>query len=71
MNTGGGHQTPRKATQKEIEQKIKDEERDKGLRDRDLSWGGSHEKDSTQEETLSQERSVGSSGISEGNITRK
>ena len=58
MNTGGGHQEPRKdahCLQKEVEQKIKDKKRDKRVRDGDLSWGGSSERGevSKQQETLS------------------
>ena len=44
LNAGRGHQTPRKAAQslqKKVGQNIKDENRDKGIRDRDPSWGGS------------------------------
>ena len=46
MNAGGHHQAPRKAAhcfQKEVGQNIKDKKRDKRIRDRDLSRGGSHE----------------------------
>ena len=46
LNTGRGHQAPRKAApslRKEVGQNIKDKKRDKGVRDRDLSWGGSRE----------------------------
>ena len=44
LNAGGGYQAHRKAAQslqKEVIQNIKD--KDKRLRDRDLSWGGSCE----------------------------
>ena len=44
LNAGGGYQAPRKAAQslqKEVIQNIKD--KDKRLRDRDLSWRGSRE----------------------------
>jgi len=34
--------------EKEVGQIIKDENRDKGFRDGDLSWGGSHGEVSTQ-----------------------
>ena len=46
LNAGRGHQAPRKAAhclQKEVGQNIKDKKRDKRVRDRDPSWGGSHE----------------------------
>ena len=46
LNTGRGHQAPRKAAhslQKEVGQNIKDKKRDKRVRDRDLSWGGCNE----------------------------
>ena len=48
MNAGGGHQAPRKAAhslRKEVGQNIKDKKRDKRVRDRDLSWGGSREEE--------------------------
>ena len=74
LNIGGEHQPPRKAAHslpKEVGQNIKDKKRDKRVRDRDLSWGGSQEGEvSTQKEILSQ-ASVGRSGISESRITRK
>ena len=44
LNTGRGYQAPRKAAhsfQKQVGQNIKDKERDKRVRDGDLSWGGS------------------------------
>ena len=58
MNTGRGHKAPRKGAhclQKEVEQNIKDKKRDKRVRDRDLSWGGSHKRGevSKHQETLS------------------
>ena len=46
LNAGGGHQESRKAAhslQKEVGQNIKDQKRDKRVRDRDLSWGRSCE----------------------------
>ena len=54
-----GHQAPRKADQSlqmEVGQNIKDEKRDKTVKDRDLSWEGSPEggEVSKQQETLSQ-----------------
>ena len=52
LNVGRGHQAPRNAAQtlqKEVGQNIKDKNRDKRIRDGDLSWGGSREgEDSTQ-----------------------
>ena len=52
LNTGGGHQVPRKAAhslRKRVGQNKKDKERDKRVRDGDLSWGGSREEEvSTQ-----------------------
>ena len=58
MNATGGHQAPRKAAHslpKEVEQNIKDKKRDKRVRDRDPSQGGSHEggEISKHQETLS------------------
>ena len=58
LNTGRGHQAPRKAAHsfgKEVGQNIKDKKRDKTVRDRDPSWGGSDEggEASEQQETLS------------------
>ena len=47
LNIGGEHQPPRKAAHslpKEVGQNIKDKKRDKRVRDRDLSWGGSRER---------------------------
>ena len=44
MNAGRGHQAPRKAAhylQKEVGKNIKDKEREKRVRDGDLSWEGS------------------------------
>ena len=57
LNTGRGHQAPRKAAHsfgKEVGQNIKDKKRDKTVRDGDLSWGGSHEggEVSKKQETL-------------------
>ena len=57
LNTGGGHQAPRKASHclpKELRQNIKDKKRDKRVRDRDPSWGGSRERGdvSKHQETL-------------------
>ena len=76
MNAGRGHQTLRKAAQtlqKEVGQNIKGENRTKGIRDRDPSWGGSSDRGdiSTQQETPLTGVSVGSLDISEGNITKK
>ena len=52
------HQASRKATQslqEKVGENVKDESRDKGFRDGDPSWGGSHGGEvSTQLETLSQ-----------------
>ena len=75
LNTGGGHQAPRKAAhclQKEVGQNIKDKKRDKNVRDGDPSRGGSHETRSFQTpgNPLSGS-SVGIFGISESNITRR
>ena len=58
LNTGRGHQAPRKAAHsfgKEVGQNIKDKKRDKTVRDRDPSWGGSDEggEASEQQEALS------------------
>ena len=58
LNTGGGHQAPRKAApclQKDAGQNIKDKKRDKRVRDGDPSQGGSCErgKVSKHQETLS------------------
>ena len=58
LNSGGGHQAPRKAAHslwKEVGQNIKDKIRDKRVRDKDPSWGGSREgrEASKQQETLS------------------
>ena len=57
LNTGGGHQVPRKAAhclRKVVGQNIKDKKRDKRVRDGDLSRGGSHEGEvSKHQETLS------------------
>ena len=74
LNTGGGHQAPRKAApclQKDAGQNIKDKKRDKRVRDRDPSLGGSCKRGevSKHQETLSLGGSVGSFGISEGNVT--
>ena len=47
LNTGGGHQAPRKAAhclQKEVGQNIKDKKRDKRGKDGDLSRGALKEK---------------------------
>ena len=47
LNTGGGHQAPRKAAhslRKEVGQNIKDKKRGKRVRDGDLSWGVVKEK---------------------------
>ena len=46
LNTGGGHQAPRKAAHslwKEVGQNIKDKRRNKRVRDGDPSWRGSYE----------------------------
>ena len=46
LNTGGGHQEPRKAAHslwKEVGQNIKNKKGDKRVRYRDQSWGGSRE----------------------------
>ena len=46
LNAGTGHQAPRKAAHsvwEEIGQNIKDKKRDKRVRGRDQSWGGSRE----------------------------
>ena len=48
---------------------IKDKKRNKRIRDRDPSQGGSHEEVYKQQETLSLACLRGSFGISEGNIT--
>ena len=57
LNTGGGHQAPRKAAhclQKEVGQNIKDKKRDKRVRDGDLSWAGSLKREvSKHQATLS------------------
>ena len=75
LNTGRGHQAPRKTAhslQKEIEQNIKDKKRDQRVRDRDPSrrepWG--RRSFQTPGNPLAS-RSVGSFGISQGNITRR
>ena len=73
LYTGGGHQAPRKAAHslwKDVGQNIKDKKRDQTVRDEDLSWGESCKRRSFQ--TVGNpltDRSVGSFGISEGNIT--
>ena len=46
LNAGRGPQAPRKAArslQKEVGKNIKDKNRAKGFRDKDPSWGRSHE----------------------------
>ena len=56
LNTGGGYLAPRKVAhslRKEVGQNIKDEKRDRRVRDGDPSWGGSREGGSKQQETLS------------------
>ena len=57
LNAGREHQAPRKAPpslQKEVEQNIKNEKRDKRARDGDLSQEGSHEGEvSKHQETFS------------------
>ena len=75
LDAGGGHQAPRKTAhsfQKEARWNIKDKKRDKSVREGDLSWGGSREAGGFQTEGNPLiGRSVGSLGISEGNISRK
>ena len=73
LNTGGGHQAPRKAAhclQKEVGQNITDKKRDKRVRDGGPSWGGSLRSFQTPGDPLTG-GSVGSFGISEGNIIGK
>ena len=57
LNTGGGHQAPRKAAhclQKEVGQNIEDKKRDRRVRDGDTSQGGSLKREvSKHQETLS------------------
>ena len=58
LNAGGGHQESRKAAhslRKEVGQNIKDKKKEKRVRDRDPSWGGSREggEVSRHQETLS------------------
>ena len=57
LNAGGGYQALRKTAHyllKEVGQNKKDKKRDKRVRDRDPSWGGSHEGEvSKHQETLS------------------
>ena len=73
LNSGGGHQGPRKAArslQNEVEQNIKDKKRDKRIRNGDQSWGGSRRRRSFQTAgNLPTGGSVGSLGVSEGDIT--
>ena len=76
MDTGREHQAPKEAAhslQKEVEKNIKDKNRDKRVRDRDPSQGGSHERGevSKHQEILSREGLLGSFGILEGHITRR
>ena len=61
------------ALRKEVGQNIKDKKRDKRVRDRDPSQGGSRERGevSKHQETLTLVGLWGSFGISEGNITRR
>ena len=69
LNAGGEHQAPRKAAhslQNEVGQNIKDKKRDKRVRDRDPSQGGSHEGEVSKHQETSL---AGLWGISEGNIT--
>ena len=71
LNVGRGHQAPKKAAhclQKDIGQNIKDKKRDKRVRDRDPTRGGSLRSFQTPGDPLTG-RCVGSFGISEGNIT--
>ena len=74
LNTGRGHQAPRKAAhclRKEVGKNIKDKKRDKRGRDRDPSWEGSLKKErnsQTPGNTLT-DYSAASLGNSEGNIT--
>ena len=58
LNAGRGHQAPRKAAcwlGKEVGQNTEDKKRDKRVRDRDPSQGGSHKRGevSKHQETLS------------------
>ena len=58
LNAGRGHQAPRKAAhclRKQVGKNIKDEKRDKRVRDGALSWEGSLKKEevSNHRETLS------------------
>ena len=58
LNTGRGHQAPRKAAhclQKVVGQNIKDKKRDKRVKEGDPSWGGSLKRGeaSKHQETLS------------------
>ena len=74
LNASRGHQAPRKAAHcllKEVVQNIKHKKRDKRGRDGDLSQEGSLKREvSKHQETLTS-GSVGSFGISEGNIMRR
>ena len=73
LNSGGGHQGPRKAVhslQNEVGQNIKDKKRDKRIRNGDQSLGGSQRRRSFQTAgNLPTSGSVGSLGVSEGDIT--
>ena len=73
LNSGGGHQGPRKAAhslQNEVGQNIKDKKRDKRIRNGDQSLGGSQRRRSFQTAgNLPTSGSVGSLGVSEGDIT--
>jgi len=71
LNAAGGHQAPRKAAhclQKEVGQNIKDKKRDKRVRDGDLSRNGRSFQTPGNPLTGG---SMGSFGISEGDITER
>ena len=73
LNASRGHQAPRKAAHclwKEVGQNIKDKKRDKRIRDRDPSQKGSLRRSFQTPGNPLTGGSVGSFGISEGNITR-
>ena len=73
MNAGREHKAPRKAAhclQKEVGQNIEDKKRDKRVRDGDMSQGESLKSFQTSGNPLTSV-SVGSFGISEGNITKR
>ena len=73
LNTSGGHQIRRKTTQclqREVEQNIQDEKRDKGFRDGPNSGKGVvKEENFPYNRRPSHSGTVGSFGTSESNIT--